>query len=409
MPLCSAFAGLPFSLKALTARETDAPGVHNSKGNHEKMQQAPRQTIEADPRDSETEPENRRYIPSLDGLRALSVLAVILGHTRAEFLDRIPFNVSFRNGDSGVAVFLVISGFLITHLLLKELRREGHIDLKRFYLRRTFRIFPPFYVYLLAIAILGFGHKVYVTFTTMLVAGTYTWNYIRVPDLWIVGHSWSLSLEEQFYLLWPASMKFFRLRTNLWIACGVILLSPVSRVVTYYAWPEMRGYTTTMLHTRLDTLMMGCLLALAIDLGVGQRMKAIALHSASPILAIVFLLGLDPAAEHRWDGRYVTTVGLSLENVAIAVVVFYAVFRYSSLLGRLLNTRVLRHIGRISYSLYLWQQLFTGPYTRWFPVNFVFMFVCAELSYLLVERPSFRIRERLASTAMRKVGVSFEA
>jgi peptidoglycan/LPS O-acetylase OafA/YrhL len=350
---------------------------------------------------SEGGERDRRSIPSLDGLRALSVFAVILGHTRSAFLDRIPFRGAFRNGDHGVAVFLVISGFLITHLLLKELRQEGQINLKRFYLRRTFRIFPPFYVYLLVIALLGWWQVVYVTPETMAAAATYTWNYLRIPDIWIVGHSWSLSLEEQFYLLWPACMKFFSRRTNFKIAIAVIALSPAIRVATYYAWPEMRGYTTTMLHTRLDTLMVGCFLSLAIDLNAGQRWRRLALHPAVPILAILFFLFVDPPIEQRWDGRYLLPLGLSLENLAVGAILVYAVFRHRSLLGRFLNWRVLRHFGRISYSLYLWQQLFTGPYTRPFPMNFLGMVVCAELSYFLVERPSFRIRERLAATAVR--------
>src|ERR1700760_1936913 len=97
----------------------------------------------------------KRAIPSLDGLRALSVLAVILGHSRSEWLDRIPFNASFRNGGQGVGVFFVISGFLITHLLLAELRSDSSIDLKRFYIRRTFRIFPPFYAFLFVVGVLS--------------------------------------------------------------------------------------------------------------------------------------------------------------------------------------------------------------------------------------------------------------
>src|SRR5580692_5390144 len=123
------------------------------------------------------EMQENRSIPSLDGLRALSVIAVILGHSQSAFLDRIPGNASFRNGMQGVSVFFVISGFLITHLLVKELRRDGQINLKRFYLRRTFRIFPPFYFYLLVIAALVLLHQVYVSPISMLVAATYTWNY----------------------------------------------------------------------------------------------------------------------------------------------------------------------------------------------------------------------------------------
>jgi peptidoglycan/LPS O-acetylase OafA/YrhL len=337
--------------------------------------------------------EKNRTIPSLDGLRALSVFAVILGHTQSEMLDRIPFNSSFRSGSLGVAVFFVISGFLITHLLLKELRATGTISLRRFYLRRTFRIFPPFYVFLLVIAILSLLHKVHVSAISIFVAGTYTWNYVPLPETWILGHCWSLTLEEQFYLLWPACMAIFSRRVSLLIAAAVILLSPLSRVATYYAWPTMRFHLDMMLHTHLDTIMMGCLLALLLDMNIWQRAVKLALYPTAPTVAIFFLLFMDPRAELRWKGMYRMTLGYSLENVAIATLLLYVVFRHESLLGRFLNLKVLRHLGIISYSLYLWQQLFTGPYTRFFPLNLVCILCCAELSYLLVERPSFRIRD----------------
>jgi peptidoglycan/LPS O-acetylase OafA/YrhL len=348
--------------------------------------------------------EKNRSIPSLDGLRALSVIAVILGHSQSAFLDRIPGNASFRNGMQGVSVFFVISGFLITHLLVKELRRDGQINLKRFYLRRTFRIFPPFYVYLLVIAALVLLHQVYVSPTSMLVAATYTWNYAPSAGTWLLGHFWSLALEEQFYLLWPICMATFSRRANLAIAAGVILLSPLSRVVTYYAWPAMRINMAMMLLTHLDTIMTGCLLSLALDLKIWEKFTKLALSPIAPISAVLFLLAIDTPAEHRWRGMYQMTVGITLENVAIAAILLYVVFRHASLVGRFLNTRLLRHIGMISYSLYLWQQLFTGPYTRFFPLNMLCILACAELSYWLVKTPSFRIRDfvqsRLSSSTM---------
>ena len=346
--------------------------------------------------------ENSRLIPSLDGLRALSVVAVILGHTESALLDRIPFSASFRNGGQGVAVFFVISGFLITHLLIKELRREGRISLHRFYLRRTFRIFPPFYLYLLVVAFLSLLQEVPVTATSMLAAATYTWNYVPSAEGWILGHSWSLAIEEQFYLLWPACMAYFSRRTNLSIAAGVILLSPLSRVVTYFAWPQMRGHIPMMLHTHLDTIMTGCFLSLIIDLNIWPRFRKFALHPAACIAAIVFLLAVDTPAASYWKGKYTVTVGVSLENLAIAVLLLYVVFRHESPLGKMLNLKLLRHLGTISYGLYLWQQLFTGPYTRSFPLNILWIVACAEMCYLFVERPSFRIRDlvlrRLSST-----------
>lgn len=333
--------------------------------------------------------QTNRSIPSLDGLRALSVFAVILGHTQSALLDRIPFNASFRNGGQGVAVFFVLSGFLITHLLVKELRRDGQISLRRFYLRRTFRIFPPFYVYLLVIAVLGLLKEVPVDAKSMLAAATYTWNYTPSAGGWILGHCWSLSLEEQFYLLWPACMAYFSRRTNLWIAAGVIVLSPLSRVVTYYAWPPMRGRIDMMLHTHLDTIMTGCFLTLIIDMDIWPRFRKFVVRPAPVVAAIVFLLAVDTPATSHWAGKYRMTVGFSLENLAIAVLVMYVVFRHESLLGKLLNLKLMRHLGTISYSLYLWQQLFPD----YFPLNIVWIVACAETSYFLIERPSFRIRD----------------
>ncbi|HEY0786521.1 MAG TPA: acyltransferase [Acidobacteriaceae bacterium] len=336
-----------------------------------------------------------RSIPSLDGLRAFSVLIVILGHTESKFLDRIPFNEIFRQGAQGVAVFFVISGFLITHLLLKELKRDDQINLKRFYLRRTFRIFPPFYAYLLVVAVLGLLHLVQVDAPGLLAAASYTWNYVPRPSIWVIGHCWSLALEEQFYLLWPACMAFFSRRVNFWIAVSVLLLSPLSRVATYFAWPVMRFHMAMMLHTHLDTIMMGSLLALMIDMKIGQRVINLALHPVSPVLALLFLILVDGPAGLRWGGMYLMTVGYSLESVAIATLLLFGVFRHQSALGRLLNLAPVRHLGIISYSLYLWQQLFTGPLTHLFPLNFLFILGAAELSYLLVERPSARLRDRV--------------
>jgi peptidoglycan/LPS O-acetylase OafA/YrhL len=337
----------------------------------------------------------KRAIPSLDGLRALSVLAVILGHSSSKWLDRIPFNASFRNGGQGVGVFFVISGFLITHLLLTELRRNGSIDLKRFYIRRTFRIFPPFYFYLLVIGILGFLQVVQINAHAMLAAATYTWNYIPLKPVWVLAHCWSLTLEEQFYLLWPTCIALFSRQTNVKIAGAILFLSPISRVVTYFSWPTMRFHMDMMLHTHLDTIMTGALLALAIDLKLWEKARRLALYPIAPVAALLFLTCVDTPANLRWRGTYLMTIGFSLENVAIAVILLYVVFRHESWIGKFLNLAPLRHFGMISYGIYLWQQLFTGEHTFLFPLNIVFIVACAELSYVLIERPSYRWRDRV--------------
>ena len=183
-----------------------------------------------------------RNIPSLDGLRAVSVLMVIAAHMNgslARLIPFVPFWIYLGWGALGVQTFFVISGFLITHLLLKELNASGTISLKHFYFRRALRIFPPFYVYMavaLALTLAGWAAG---NLRAFLVAGTYTWNYLGGGSE-LLEHTWSLSLEEQFYLLWPAALLFLGTRKSIKLAVWVILLSPLSRIVTYYLAPNHR-------------------------------------------------------------------------------------------------------------------------------------------------------------------------
>jgi peptidoglycan/LPS O-acetylase OafA/YrhL len=205
-----------------------------------------------------------RNIPSLDGLRAISVLMVVAAHTNGSLSRLIPFIPSWLYsfwGTLGVETFFVISGFLITHLLLQELHTTGTVSLKRFYFRRALRIFPPFYVYMavaLTLTLAGFATG---KLSAFVVAGTYTWNYLGGGSH-LLEHTWSLSLEEQFYLLWPAALVFFGARKSVKLAVWVVLLSPVSRMITYVLAPTLRALLAAMLHTGLDSIMFGCLLAL---------------------------------------------------------------------------------------------------------------------------------------------------
>lgn len=339
---------------------------------------------------------DRRTIPSLDGLRALAVLSVVAGHSQSPILDS-PWFAVVRNGDLGVIFFFVISGFLISHLLLSELKTTGHIQLGRFYARRSFRIFPPFYVYLAAVAGLGLLQLVPVDLKSLFASATYTWNYYPSAQGWALGHTWSLSLEEQFYLLWPLCLACFPLRTCLAATITVILISPASRVLTYFLLPELRGHINMMLHTHVDAILFGAFLALSRNLAAFPRLLQVAQSSRAVALAGIYLV-IQPALSAWGRGKYALPLGMTLDAAACSIILLYAMDRPARPLGRLLNSRVLTHTGRISYSIYLWQQLFTGPYTGNFPLNVVWIFLCAEASYWLVELPSFRIRDRLLTS-----------
>jgi peptidoglycan/LPS O-acetylase OafA/YrhL len=343
--------------------------------------------------------QGTRNIPSLDGLRAVSVLMVISAHMNAplaRLLPFLPFWIYLDWGSLGVQVFFVISGFLITHLLLKEWNASGTINLKRFYFRRALRIFPPFYLYLAVALALTLAGLFPGSVRAFVVAATYTWNYLgQGSDL--LAHTWSLSLEEQFYLLWPAALLFLGRRRSAKLAIWVIILSPASRIVTYFAAPGHRALLNAMLHTGLDSIMFGCLLAL---LWRHPRFEAWVqrwIHGPAALLAALFMLVIGPVGpEFRFQGRYSLVFGATLNAFCIAVVLIYLVRKSDSPAGRFLNTPVLRHLGVISYSIYLWQQLFTGRNAiRFFPWSLLIILGCAEISYWLVERPSLRLRNRL--------------
>jgi len=338
-----------------------------------------------------------REIPSLDGLRAFSIALVILCHCfmiPGKFTGFPSLEIWFL-GNYGVDVFFVISGFLITHLLLRELDVHGTVSLKRFYLRRFFRIFPPFYVFLGILAILWCVGAISLHVHDYVRAATYTYNYYdygRNPD-WLLEHCWSLSLEEQFYLLWPPCLALLGRRNSTFLAFGIIVLSPVSRLISYYVAPHHRWMEGHMLHTRFDTIMFGCAIALVYEHEAFNRIVKKFLRPQLVMFAAIYLLIVSPILDAHFMARYSWTAGYTLIGFSISIILVYVVRNPASAPGRVLNARVMRHLGVISYSLYLWQQMFTGPRAFWFPFNLLVVLACAEASFYLVERPAFRLRD----------------
>jgi peptidoglycan/LPS O-acetylase OafA/YrhL len=313
----------------------------------------------------------------------------------ARFTRFVPFWLYVFWGSLGVQTFFVISGFLITHLLLKELNTTGTVSLKRFYFRRALRIFPPFYTYLavaLSLTVAGFFAG---ELRAFLVAGTYTWNYLGTGSE-LVEHTWSLSLEEQFYLLWPAVLVILGARKSFKLAVWVILLSPISRIVTYYLAPNQRALLSAMLHTGLDSIMFGCLLAMLWHSPRFNRLVQPVIRGSVAVLSGLFVLFLSPVLQARFRGSYALVFGLTLNALCLSQILLYVVRVPRSRVGRVLNSPALCHLGVISYSVYLWQQLFTRANSATFvPWNLLAILVCAETSYWLIERPCFWLRDRL--------------
>lgn len=344
--------------------------------------------------------DKTRNIPSLDGLRAISIALVIIAHSSIYFRKWLPapLGTYLLFAHLGVSVFFVISGFLITGLLLKEREKTGTIRLLRFYTRRAFRIFPPFYFYLAIVAGLVLSGVLSLPLRGLFFAAIYGTDYYFGPgsSSAALQHTWSLSVEEQFYLLWPAALLLLGKRRATWVSALLIVLSPFLRLLTYFLLaPQHRAMVDRMFHSSIDTIMFGCLLALVWDTERFRRLVPVLSSGWCMTGSLFFLLVLHPLLESHFYGRYSLLFGMTLEGVCISAFTVAVVTRPATLAGRLLNTRALRHLGVISYSLYLWQSIFTTTSTRYFPLNVVAALGCAELSYWAIERPALRLRDRL--------------
>jgi peptidoglycan/LPS O-acetylase OafA/YrhL len=346
-----------------------------------------------------------RSIPSLDGLRALSIAVVILSHCLPDMppaiRDLTVTQAILSNGRLGVAVFFVISGYLITLLLLKELDNTGTISLKRFYFRRSLRIFPAFYVFLGVMAILWAIGVVPEHWPSFIAAATYTRAYYKDAQGYFIAHTWSLSIEEQFYLAWPLLLLRLRRIRAVHLAVASLVMMPLVRFAMYWVTPTLRGHEGYMIQGWIDAIMIGCLLALFQGNPAWERWHRRYLNawSAAALATLAFVLTpyIYVHLEGRLAGAYGLVVFYSVQPFCIGGVLVYVVEHAGSLAGRILNTAILRHIGVVSYSLYLWQQLFTAPESHLFPWGLAYLFLVAECSYWLIEKPALRLRSALES------------
>jgi peptidoglycan/LPS O-acetylase OafA/YrhL len=350
-------------------------------------------------RSSRASAADRARIPSLDGLRAVSISMVLLSHglwsMPGNWTQRWPRLLGFfANGNRGVSVFFVISGFLITSLLLREHEKTGSISLRNFYVRRFFRIVPPFYAFLFCVLLLGMAGFLVLAPGSLFSAMLFVRDY--VGGEWWTGHSWSLSIEEQFYLLWPAALVVLRPERAKKVALGIVAAAPAIRLASHALLHQIGPTEEFMFHVRMDGLMLGCLLALYEGTPLLDRI--IARSGLLAMAGVAFLALGAPYFSRHYGGWYTFPFGYSIEYGVIAVVLLYVVNNPHARIGAILNHRWVAHIGVISYSLYLWQELFltrlNHTWTGLVPLSFLCCFVAAELSWRLVERPALRMRTR---------------
>ncbi|MEK6284389.1 MAG: acyltransferase [Acidobacteriota bacterium] len=336
------------------------------------------------------------HIPALDGLRAVAVFLVIIGH----------FGFEMVPGGHGVMIFFVLSGFLITWLLLKENDRNGTISLGAFYKRRTLRIFPAFYVYWLIMVALLLETGRTVLWPHAWSALFYTSNYYNAingdPNNGF-SHTWSLAIEEQFYLLWP--FVFLLLRRNLRkltaFLIGLIGAVWIYRAVLCYGFHVDQAYIYAAFDTRLDELMVGCLLAVLLKRqSLSSLWRAVSANALLPFMTIALLATSIYGGELYID-RYRDVVGFAIEPLLVAILVVQLIAFSSTRLWGWTEWGVVRFLGRISYSLYLYQQLTLHAARKAlaaYPVvlqlagAILVTIILATISHYLIERPFLKLK-----------------
>ena len=342
-------------------------------------------------------------IPSLDGIRAIAIFFVLICHYGAGVINH-PFSIHVLIwlGHLGVDIFFVVSGYLITYLLRREIEKFGNIDFRGFYLRRAIRIFPAFYLFLGFICFLTLFGILKLSFLDITSAGIFLQNYsflwIHTPgkDIPFIQHIWSLSLEEQFYLFWPLTFVSFGRMNALWLSIGLIVLSPILRIATYYLFPEYLGGIGIMTHTAIDPIMFGCAIALAE--GLPKFEYIVQIISKYQVAAFVsFFLLFSPVLRVKSLIFYGVGIGRTVESIAISIVIIWLVRNANTAVGKFCNSKLIVHFGILSYSIYLWQEVFLIKLnTTWsgvFPLNFLCCYVAAELSYRLIEQPFLKLRK----------------
>lgn len=343
-----------------------------------------------------------KYIPALDGLRGIAVLLVLGFH------GNLP---GFKGGWIGVDIFFVLSGFLITVLLLEERAITGGIALRSFYMRRVLRLVPALLIAVIGVFPILILQKLLFNFSDATLsrtikavpyALTYTMNLYRSFATGVgglLGHTWSLAMEEQFYLAWPLAVIWLGRRENIdrrVIKVGLVgaAISMILRVGAILA--DIRhGAVHDFPLTRADGLLLGCALA-----GLWVWKPIFLRHAGLPAAKVALLLIGACTILSDQSSHWGLTTGLTTAVVAAVVLTAHITYQHSTV-TTLLEWKPLVEIGRRSYGLYLYHwPIFMGIGMAKIglktPLAFASAFAAAWISYALVERRFLAMKDRWA-------------
>lgn len=297
------------------------------------------------------EQTNRHYYPALDGLRGLAILLVVIYHN-------FGFIRYFFFGWLGVDLFFVLSGFLITDILLKTLGKPGY--LKNFYIRRVLRIFPLYYLALILFLLVlpavsrNFDVTYYTDNQVWLWTYLQNWLYIfKNPDQYnTLNHFWSLAVEEQFYLAWPLVILLLRKPSRLLVALAILLAGVIG--LRIWIWNNQvadLAYFNLYTFTRIDGICIGSMIALL------QRINPRFLRNYMPLIVLLFaalnFVFYFINRDNAFSFPYLAIAGYTTFAMVFGLLVNEAVGGENRLLNRVFSFSPLRFFGRISYGFYI--------------------------------------------------------
>jgi len=340
------------------------------------------------------------YVPSLDGMRALAFFFVFVAHAQ-------PFRM--LPGGFGVTVFFFLSGYLITSLLRDEANKTGTISLKGFYFRRLLRIFPPCYLTVLLVSGLAaagvlYNQESYASLISAFLYFSNYWNILGWGNLPAgLGILWSLAVEEHYYLLFPLLYAWFvrrsmdrkRLASLLIALCIAALAWRCYRAfVLHSSWEHIYEGTDT----RFDSILAGCVLAIVANPRLGDRVEWLTKNASRFAVGGATLIVLCFAYRNP---LFRDTFRYKLLEIGLFPIFFFVTLPGRSLVTRFLEWRVLRHLGLLSYSMYLIHHTLFHHFYHYYRPSFmlaggIFLSTVgyAQAMRMLVELPIQRLRKR---------------
>lgn len=341
----------------------------------------------------------KKQIPSLDGVRAFSIAIVLFGHLNVGIKSQLLTTI-FGYGTFGVQFFFVLSGILITTLILKEKLKTNSVDLKSFYIRRTLRILPLAFLFIITTILLNQFFQLGISLRSFLHAATFTENF-NSERSYYTSHFWSLSIEEQFYLIFPLLLKK-NVKWYLIISFFVIISCPLITILKFHNEINSPFYNATiqilynLIPRGLISILIGSVSAIIVFKYEFYKIRLsgtiMTIYQASLLIVSWYIFNYN---------NIPGGIGTILTPILIAVFIFSVMKESPSLIFKILNLKIIAKTGVLSYSIYIWQQFFTNhrPWdnlkTFSHPViNWIIMFIVAYLSYNYFEKPFLMLKKK---------------